>query len=50
MAYISKCDSYSGEVQDISVYEPRSDTSMLEVHITDSDSVSCIDIQVLQQV
>jgi hypothetical protein len=42
----SDCDSYDGEVEDISVYEFRSDTSMSEIDITDSNSHSSIDIQV----
>jgi hypothetical protein len=42
------CDSYSGEVEDISVDEPRRDASTSEVKITDSDSDNSVDIQPLQ--
>jgi hypothetical protein len=35
-------------VEDTSVNEPRNDTSMPEVEITDSDSNSSVNIQALQ--
>jgi hypothetical protein len=39
------CHSYDGEVEDISVDESGSDTSISEVEITDSDSDSSVDMQ-----
>jgi hypothetical protein len=39
------CDSYGGEVEDISDDESGSDTSVSEAKITDSDSDSSVDIQ-----
>jgi hypothetical protein len=50
MVHHSDCDSYGGEVHDISADEPRSDTSTSEVEITNSDSESSVDIQALQWV
>jgi hypothetical protein len=49
MEHISDCDSYDGEVEDISAEQSRSNTYMSETEITDSDSDSSADIQVLQQ-
>jgi hypothetical protein len=48
MEHKSNCDSYDDEVEDISVDESSTDTSMSEVEITDSDS--SVDIQAQQWV
>jgi hypothetical protein len=44
------CGSYDGEMEDISVDDPRSDFSTSKAEITDSHSESCVDIQAVQWV
>jgi hypothetical protein len=46
MEHRSDCDSCDGEVEDVG--ESRSDTSISEVEIIDSDSDSSVDIQASQ--
>jgi hypothetical protein len=48
MEHKSDCDSYDGEVEDISVDEYRSNTSMSKGEVTDSESDSSVDMQALK--
>jgi hypothetical protein len=50
MEHERNCDSYDGEVEDISVDESRHDTSMSEVEITDSEPDSSFGIHAQQWV